>query len=89
MSPRRREANMREMPDYHGLAKIFWSGRNQAVLLTTPCRFQNTEVEVISEGDQLTQQPRGNSLAANVNTKPRRLQPFCNQLALDRRTGLD
>ena len=41
---------MRQTPSYCGIAKVFWSGRSQAVRLPAKCRFETSEVEVIKEG---------------------------------------
>ncbi len=49
---------MNKEPDYRGVAKVFWSGRSQAVRLPAACRFTTSEVEVIKEGDRLTMRPR-------------------------------
>ena len=46
-------------PDYRDVAKVFWSGRSQAVRLPAACRFKTSEVEVIKEGDRVTLRPRG------------------------------
>ena len=49
---------MSDKRDYRGVAKVFWSGRSQAVRLPAACRFETSEVEVIKEGDRLTMRPR-------------------------------
>ena len=36
---------MAEDADYVGTAKVFWSGRSQAVRLPAACRFEVAEVE--------------------------------------------
>ena len=50
---------MSKVADYRGVAKVFWSGRSQAVRLPAACRFETSEVEVIKEGDSVTLRPRG------------------------------
>ena len=67
-------------PDFRGVAKVFWSGRSQAVRLPAACRFKTSEVEVIKEGDQVTLRPRGKNWAAFFDSPTRgrlaeRLQP--------------
>ena len=71
---------MSRNPDYRGIAKVFWSGRSQAVRLPAACRFATSEVEVIKEGDQVTLRPRGKNWAAYFDSAsrgslPRRRQP--------------
>ena len=46
--------DMHKTAEYRGIAKVFWSGRSQAVRLPAACRFDTSEVEVIKEGDCLT-----------------------------------
>ena len=67
-------------PDYRGVAKVFWSGRSQAVRLPAACRFETSEVEVLKEGDQVTSRPRGKNWAAYFDSPthgclPERRQP--------------
>ncbi len=71
---------MKQTPDYKGVAKVFWSGRSQAVRLPAACRFETSEVEVIKEGDRLTLRPRGKNWAAYFDATSRgrlskRVQP--------------
>ena len=49
---------MTKVPDYLGVARVFQSGRSQAVLLPAACRFETSEVEVIREGGCVTLRPR-------------------------------
>ena len=72
-------------PDYHGVAKVFWSGRSQAVRLPAPCRFKTTEVEVIKDGDQLILRPRGKNWAAYFESRTRGRLPERRQPPLDER----
>ena len=51
-------------PDQQGIAKVFQSGRSQAVRLPAACRFDVSEVEVIKEEDQITLRPRGKNWSA-------------------------
>ena len=77
---------MREVtPDYRGVAKVFWSGRSQAVRLPAACRFNTSEVEVIKEGDQVTLRPRGKDWAAFFNSESRGTLPPRSQPPLDGR----
>ena len=62
---------MTKAPDYRGVAKVFRSGRSQAVLLPAACRFETSEVEVIKEGDCVTLRPRGKNWAAYFDSKSR------------------
>lgn len=50
---------MSSKPDFEGTAKVFWSGRSQAVRLPAACRFETDEVHIIKQGDQLILRPRG------------------------------
>ena len=43
--------------DYRGVAKVFWSGRSQAIRLPAACRFDVSEVEIVK--NTLTLRPRG------------------------------
>ena len=66
--------------DFRGVAKVFWSGRSQAVRLPAACRFATSEVEVIMKGDQVTLRPRGKNWTAYFDRPtrghlPERLQP--------------
>ena len=76
---------MRKVPDYRGIAKVFWSGRSQAVRLPAPCRFNVTEVEVIKTGDQLILKPRGKNWSAYFDSAPRGRLPERHQPLLDER----
>ena len=71
--------------DYRGIAKVFWSGRSQAVRLPAPCRFETSEVEVIKEGDRLTLRPRGKNWRAYFESKSRGCLPERRQPPLDER----
>ena len=55
---------MDKTASYRGIAKVFWSGRSQAVRLPAACRFETSEVEVIKEGDQVTLRPCGKNWRA-------------------------
>ena len=75
---------MNEKPDYKGVAKVFWSGRSQAVRLPAACRFDTSEVEVVKQGDKLTLRPRGKNWGAWFDAEsgaslPRRQQPSLDQ----------
>ena len=71
---------MTKAPDYPGVAKVFRSGRGQAVRLPVVCRFETSEVEAIEEGDFVTLRPRGKNWAAYFDSEscgsfPERRQP--------------
>ena len=76
---------MAKVPDYRGVAKVFWSGRSQAVRLPAACRFETTEVEVIKEGDSLTLRPRGKDWGAYFDSETRGSLPARRQPPLDER----
>ena len=76
---------MARSPDYRGVAKVFWSGRSQAVRLPAACRFETSEVEVIKEGDQLTLRPRGKNWGAWFDSKSRGILPERHQPPLEER----
>ena len=76
---------MAKAPDYRGVAKVFWSGRSQAVRLPAACRFETTEVEVIKEGDCLTLRPRGKDWGAYFDSETRGSLPARRQPPLDER----
>ena len=79
---------MSNVPDYRGVAKVFWSGRSQAVRLPAACRFNTSEVEVIKEGDQLTLRPRGKNWGAYFEARSRGHLPARDQPHLDERNGM-
>ena len=72
-------------PDYRGVAKVFWSGRSQAVRLPAACRFETSEVEVLKEGDQVTLRPRGKNWAAYFDSPTRGCLPERRQPPLEER----
>ena len=76
---------MTKAPDYRGVAKVFWSGRSQAVRLPAACRFETSEVEVIKEGDSVTLRPLGKNWAAYFDSKSRGSLPARRQPPLDER----
>ena len=76
---------MTKIPDYRGIAKVFWSGRSQAVRLPAACRFETSEVEVIKEGDCLTLRPRGKDWGAYFDSETRGSLPARRQPPLDER----
>lgn len=79
---------MRKTPDYKGVAKVFWSGRSQAVRLPAPCRFETTEVEIIKQGDRLTLRPRGKNWEAFFDSDSRGSLPERREPPLDERDGI-
>ena len=76
---------MSKTPDYKGIAKVFWSGRSQAIRLPAPCRFETSEVEIIKEGNQLTLRPRGKNWRAYFDSDSRGSLPARHQPPLDAR----
>ena len=76
---------MKSAPDYRGVAKVFWSGRSQAVRLPAACRFETTEVEIIKVDDQLTLRPRGKNWRAYFSARSRGSLPAREDLPLDER----
>ena len=79
---------MSKTPDYKGIAKVFWSGRSQAVRLPAPCRFETSEVEIIKEGNQLTLRPRGKNWHAYFDSDSRGSLPERQQPPLDSRDDI-
>ena len=79
---------MNKEPDYRGVAKVFWSGRSQAVRLPAACRFATSEVEVIKEGDRLTMRPRVKNWGAYFDSMSRGSLPSRSQPPLDERDDL-
>ncbi len=76
---------MKSVPEYRGVAKVFWSGRSQAVRLPAACRFETTEVEIVKEGDQLTLRPRGKDWRTYFSARSRGSLPVREDLPLDKR----
>ena len=79
---------MTRTENYRGVAKVFWSGRSQAVRLPAACRFETSEVEVIKRGDQLTLRPRGKNWAAYFDAESRGSLADRRQPPLDDRDGI-
>ena len=73
---------------YRGVAKVFWSGRSQAVRLPAACRFETSEVEVIKQGDQVTLRPRGKNWRAYFDKDTRGSLPVRQQPPLEERGQL-
>lgn len=74
--------------DYRGVAKVFWSGRSQAVRLPAACRFKTSEVEVVKTGDIVTLRPRGKNWASYFEAASRGSLPARHQPPLDERGGI-
>ena len=72
-------------PDYRGIAKVFWSGRSQAVRLPAQCRFETSEVEIVKVGDEVTLRPRGKNWRAWFDSGSRGSLPPRDQPALEER----
>lgn len=74
--------------DYRGVAKVFWSGRSQAVRLPAACRFETSEVEVVKTGEIVTLRPRGKNWTSYFEAASRGSLPTRRQPPLDDRRGL-
>ena len=72
-------------PDFEGVAKVFWTGRCQAVRLPAACRFETDEVIITKEGDQLTLRPPGKDWGRYFNAKSRGSLPARKALPVDER----
>lgn len=48
---------MNDLSNTPKLAKVFWSGRSQAVRLPKEFRFEGTEVRIRQEGDKVILEP--------------------------------
>ena len=79
---------MKKTPDFRGVAKVFRSGRSQAVRLPAECRFETSEVEVIKDGDQLTLRPCGKNWRAYFSAESRGCLPQRRHPPLDTRDGI-
>lgn len=79
---------MSKTPDYKGIAKVFWSGRSQAIRLPAPCRFETSEVEIVKEGNQLTLRPRGKNWREYFSSDSRGSLPARHQPPLDVRDDI-
>ena len=75
--------------DYVGKAKVFWSGRSQAVRLPAPCRFHVTEVEIVKQGDTVTLRPMGKDWASYFGSREPVSLPPRKQPPLQEREGWD
>lgn len=71
--------------DYRVVAKVFWSGRSQAVRLPAACRFDTTEIDVIKEGDRRTLRPRGKNWTTYFDSGSRGSLPERRQPPLEER----
>ena len=79
---------MSTIPDYRGIAKVFWSGRSQAVRLPADCRFETSEVEIIKVGNEVTLRPRGKNWGVWFDSGPRGSLPPRDQPILEERAGI-
>ncbi|MCY4531747.1 MAG: type II toxin-antitoxin system VapB family antitoxin [Gammaproteobacteria bacterium] len=79
---------MSKKPDYQGIAKIFWSGRSQAVRLPAECRFDTSEVEIVKNGDQLTLRPIGKNWTEYFGANSRGTLPKRKDLPLLERDAI-
>jgi len=76
-------------PDFEGTAKVFWSGRSQAVRLPAACRFDTEEVYITKRGDQLILRPRGKNWTAYFNRKSRASLPKREDLPVQHRDMIE
>ena len=81
-------AIMVQEADYVGTAKVFWSGRSQAVRLPAACRFQVAEVEIVKRGDTVTLRPRGKNWVEYFASSQRASLPPRSQPPLDDREDI-
>ena len=79
---------MDEASVYVGTAKVFWSGRSQAVRLPAACRFDVAEVEIVKRGDTVTLRPRGKGWADFFDSPERGSLPLRRQPPLEDREEL-
>lgn len=79
---------MAEDADYVGTAKVFWSGRSQAVRLPAACRFEVAEVEIVKRGDTITLRPRGKNWVEYFASRERASLPPRTQPPLDEREDI-
>jgi virulence-associated protein VagC len=75
-------------PEYEGTAKVFWSGRSQAVRLPAACRFETDEVYITKKGDQLILRPRGKDWGKYFAATSRGSLPTREDLPLDQRDAI-
>ncbi len=75
-------------PDFRGIAKVFWSGRSQAVRLPAQCRFETSEVEIVKVGKEVTLRPRGKDWGAWFDSDTRGSLPPRDQPALEERDDI-
>ncbi len=75
---------MSDKPEYEGTAKVFWSGRSQAVRLPAACRFETDEVYITKKGDQLILRPRGKDWGKYFAAKTRGSLPKREDLPLEK-----
>ena len=80
---------MDKATDYVGKAKVFWSGRSQAVRLPAPCRFHVGEVEIVKNGDTVTLRPLGKDWASYFELRELVSLPPREQPPLQEREGWD
>ena len=80
---------MDKATDYIGTAKVFWSGRNQAVRLPAPCRFHVAEVEIVKNGDTVTLRPLGKDWATYFELRELASLPPREQPPLQERESWD
>ncbi len=66
------------------LAKIFWSGRSQAVRLPKQFRFDGTEVRIRRDGDKVILEPAGDDDGAWIDAIAGTLDEDFARAALDR-----
>jgi virulence-associated protein VagC len=75
-------------PEYEGTAKVFWSGRSQAVRLPAACRFDTDEVHITKSGDQLILRPCGKDWGRYFAAKSRGSIPKRDDLPLEDRVAI-
>ena len=86
--PHGEDRTLDQAVDYVGTAKVFWSGRSQAVRLPAACRFEVAEVEIVKRGDTVTLRPRGKNWVEYFASPERASLPPRVQPPLDEREDI-
>ena len=81
----REEWHDAQTPEYKGIAKIFWSGRSQAVRLPAACRFDTSEVEVDQRGQPTHLAPTWKKLGTYFDSDSRGSLPKRREVPIDER----
>jgi antitoxin VapB len=71
------------------IAKLFWTGRSQAVRLPKEFRFEGTEVRIRREGDRVILEPEAEDDAAWAERLAGRLDEETARIILEERPGAE